>query len=168
MLKILKPILFFSAAILFSCKSDIEQITSENEEMERVHSLPDELKKDLSFNYTITEEYDHDNISLFDPELKILRIDDSIVLNVSFVETGSPTLEGGFELVNKTLKLSLLDKYPDVACGCEEYYDITFKIPEEGVEFKEVVLLEGELVIHIYPGLEAGTMKIMVKGNVRK
>jgi len=35
-------------------------------------------------------------------------------------------------------------------------------------KFKEIVLLEGELVIRIYPGLEAGIMKIMVKGNVRK
>ena len=35
-------------------------------------------------------------------------------------------------------------------------------------EFKEIILLEGELIIRIYPGLETGTMKIMVKGHAGK
>ena len=145
MLKKLRPIIFCSAALLSSCKDQTEIVSSENEEFgtneeERVLSLPNNVKKGLAFDYTITEEYDHDNMTLFEPELKISNIKDSIVLNVSFVETGSPTLEGGFELIDKTLKLSLLDKYPDVACGCEEHYDIIFKIPKEGVEFNQVVL----------------------------
>lgn len=35
-------------------------------------------------------------------------------------------------------------------------------------EFKEIVLLEGELIIRIYPGLETGTMTIMVKSHAGK
>ena len=35
-------------------------------------------------------------------------------------------------------------------------------------EFKTVVLLEGELIIRIYPGLETGTIKIMVNLHAEK
>ncbi|MBD3636828.1 MAG: hypothetical protein HUJ25_05745 [Crocinitomicaceae bacterium] len=133
-------VLVVSLILLGSCDSSSSQSSSENEKLERKLSLPDSLKEGLIFNYSVSEDFDHDDTSLFKPELNVSKSQDSLTITISFIESGSPSLEGGLKIDNKTLSLILLDIYPDEGCSCEEFYVTTFKIPKEIVGFNTVIL----------------------------
>ncbi|UKN02729.1 hypothetical protein K6119_04270 [Paracrocinitomix mangrovi] len=126
--------------MISSCAGENQQTISDENETESKLCLHDSLKQRLSFSYTVYEEYNHDNLSLFKPKMETLRTQDSIILTISYIESGSPTLEGGFELDKNTLVLTLLDIYPEVSCSCEEFYVSVFKIPEKDISFDTVVL----------------------------
>lgn len=107
---------------------------------DKKHSSADEYKKGFFFNVVYSDEYDYDNLELFNPDLDYVLLEDTLKIEISYIESGGPNFEGKYFIKNDTLHLLLQDTEPDIAYSSEEYLTVNFSIKLQNQKFKKIEL----------------------------
>ena len=55
---------------------------------DKKHSSADEYKKGFFFNVVYSDEYDYDNLELFNPDLDYVLLEDTLKIEISYIESG--------------------------------------------------------------------------------
>ena len=107
---------------------------------DKKHPSADEYKKGFFFNVEYSDEYDYDNLELFNPDLDYVLLEDTLKIEISYIESGGPNFEGKYFIKNDTLHLLLQDTEPDIAYSSEEYLTVNFSIKLQNQKFKKIEL----------------------------
>ncbi len=109
--------------------------------LNKKHLLDDKYKDGLKFSVKYSDEYDYDNLDLFNPKLDYSVIKDTLKIEISYIESGGPSFDGGYEIKDDTLTLILQDKYPYIGYTSEEFLRVYFAINLNKRSFKNIRLL---------------------------
>ena len=107
---------------------------------DKKHSSANEYKEGFYFNIEHSDEYDYDNLELFNPNLDYVLSEDTLKIEISYIESGGPKFEGKYFIKNDTLHVLLQDVEPDIAYTLEEYLTINFSIKLKNQNFKTIEL----------------------------